>query len=145
MSKRGRPTRYTPELAAEICQRMSDGESLRGICKDEHMPPASTVRGWVLDDIEGFAERYTRARQLLAEHWAEELLDVSDEPPAVTGEGKYDSAYVQHQRLRVDSRKWLLSKVLPRVYGDKLDVTSDGKAVGLNIAIDLSDKQKDPA
>jgi hypothetical protein len=139
MTKRGRPSTYEPAVAAEICRRMADGESLRSVCRDEGMPAASTVRGWVIEDINGFAEQYTRARMLLAEHWADEVLEVSDDLPAMTGEGKYDSASVQHQRLRVDSRKWLLSKVLPKVYGDKLDVTSDGKQVGLNIAIDLTD------
>ena len=99
----------------------------------------------MLDDHEGFAAQYTRARMLLAERWAEEVLEVSDELPAMTDEGKIDSGGVAHQRLRVDSRKWLLSKVLPKIYGDKLDVTSDGKAVGLNIAIDLSDKKSEAA
>lgn len=118
---------------------MADGESLRSICEDVGMPPESTVRGWVIDDVDGFAAQYARARALQAERWAEEIMAISDELPAMTGEGKIDSAGVQHQRLRVDSRKWLLSKVLPKVYGDKIDVTSGGDKVGLSINIDLGE------
>ena len=139
VAKRGRPSLYTPELALDICKRMAHGESLRSICKPDEMPAPSTVRLWVLEDVNGFAEQYARARALQAENWAEEIMEISDELPAMTGEGKYDSASVQHQRLRVDTRKWLLSKVLPKVYGDKLDVTSKGEKVGLAINIDLGD------
>lgn len=139
MTKRGRPTIYTPEIADEICKRLSFGESLRAICRDEGMPNEATVRMWALDDKEGFYTQYARARELQAMRWAEEVLEISDEPPPITGEGKIDGAGVQHQRLRVDSRKWLLSKVLPKVYGDKIDVTSNGKGVGLAINIDLGD------
>lgn len=137
---RGRPSLYTPALASEICVRMADGESLRSICRDDHMPAASTVRLWVIEDHDGFSERYVKARALLAEHWADEIMSISDEPPPMTGEGKIDGSGVQHARLRVDTRKWLLSKVLPKVYGDKLDVTSKGEQVGLSITIDLGDK-----
>lgn len=139
-AKRGRPSVYDGKIAAEICRRMAEGESLRGICEDEHMPGESTVRSWVIDDVNGFSAQYARARALQAERWAEEIMHISDELPAMTGEGKYDSAAVQHQRLRVDTRKWLLSKVLPKVYGDRLDVTSKGEQVGLAINIDLGDK-----
>jgi hypothetical protein len=140
MKKKGRPLTYTAAIGKEICQRLSDGESLRAICRD-HSLATSTVRGWVLDDVEGFADQYARARVLQAENWAEELMEISDENPAMTSEGKIDSAGVQHQRLRVDSRKWIISRMLPKVYGDKIDVTSDGNAVGLNITIDLGDKE----
>jgi hypothetical protein len=145
MGKRGRPSSYDQVIAAEICRRTADGESLRSICKDANMPSEACVRRWALDDVQGFFAQYDMAIKLRAARWAEEVLEISDEPPAVTGEGKYDSAYVQHQRLRVDSRKWLLSKVLPKVYGDKIDVTSAGEKVGFAIAIDLSDKAKPEA
>lgn len=107
------------------------------------MPSEACVRRWALNDVEGFFAQYDTAIKLRAARWAEEVLDISDQEPPMTGEGKIDGAGVAHQRLRVDTRKWLLSKVLPKVYGDKLDVTSDGKAVGLAIAIDLSEKKED--
>lgn len=120
--KLGRPSKYTPELAREICIRMAGGETLRQVCRDDHMPAASTVRGWVVDNVDGFSEHYTRARTLLAEHWADEILEIADGSVERTMEGRLDGADVQQKRLQVDSRKWLLSKALPKVYGDKLDL-----------------------
>jgi hypothetical protein len=121
-AKLGRPSKYTPELAREICIRMAGGETLRQVCRDDHMPAASTVRGWVVDNVDGFSEHYTRARTLLAEHWADEILEIADGSVERTMEGRLDGADVQQKRLQVDSRKWLLSKALPKVYGDKLDL-----------------------
>lgn len=145
MSKRGRPSVFQQAIADEICRRVADGESLRSICRDDNMPDESTVRRWALEDVEGFFPQYDAALKIRAMRWAEEVLEISDELPPITGEGKIDGAGVAHQRLRVDSRKWLLSKVLPKVYGEKIDVTSDGKQVGLAIAIDLSDKKGEAA
>jgi len=49
---------YTPEIADEICQRLVAGESLTGVCEDDHMPDTDTVMQWFMDDIEGFQSRY---------------------------------------------------------------------------------------
>lgn len=123
---RGRPTVYTRAIADLICKRIASGMSLRQACADEDIPPASTVRGWVVDDIDGFAERYTRARMLLAEHWADELVEIADDSSrdmVLTKEGeKLDSEHVQRSRLRVDTRKWIIARMLPKVYGDKIDL-----------------------
>jgi hypothetical protein len=151
--KRGRPSSYTPEIAHEILRRIAEGESLRAICREDGFPPASTVRGWVLDDVNGFSEHYVRARQLQAEYWAEEILEITDDGTNDWME-KHDKdgnnigwqlngEHVQRSRLRTDTRKWLLSKVLPKVYGDKIDVTSAGKQVGFAINIDVDDKPSD--
>ena len=61
--KRGRPSKYTEAVAGEICTRLTGGETLREICRSsDHFPPESSVREWVVDDREGFAARYARAR-----------------------------------------------------------------------------------
>jgi hypothetical protein len=69
------------------------------------------------------ADRYAHAREAMIHTIAEEVLQISDTDPISIvdqhGISRYDSAAVQHQRLRVDSRKWLLSKMMPKVYGDK--------------------------
>ena len=72
------PSRYTPELAAEICQRLAAGETLRAICRDKHMPDEKAVREWVIDNRDGFAEPYRRARDLQLEHWADAIIDIED-------------------------------------------------------------------
>lgn len=125
---RGRPTRYTQEVARSICIRIASGESTRKIARDDDMPAESTIRLWVLDDVEGFAAQYTRAIQLRAMGWAEEVVEISDDGTndtyidPETGAEKTNHEIVARSRLRVDSRKWMLSKVLPKIYGDKLDL-----------------------
>lgn len=130
---RGRPSKYTLEIAEAICERLAAGESLNAICKDEGLPAEPTVRRWALDDVEGFAAKYTRAREQQADALAEEIITIADADPATLlqgGEGDtrivIDSAAVAHQRLRVDARKWFASKVAPKKYGDKVDVAHSG-------------------
>jgi hypothetical protein len=105
-----RETAYTTELAIEICRRMADGKSLREICRDNGMPPESTVRGWVLDDRDGFAARYGKARALLVERWADEIIEIADDVQLEPND----------RRVKIDTRKWLMSKLAPRRYGDRL-------------------------
>jgi len=128
--KAGRPTRYTQSIADDICSRIAAGESLRAICRDARMPTDTVVQEWASgeprdgrcpyeDGREAFAARYARAREQGYERMAEEILEISDD--IYTGpDGRGDNALVQQARLRVDSRKWLLSKMLPRKYGDRL-------------------------
>lgn len=125
----GRLTEYTPKIAKEILARIAAGESLRSICEPDEMPAASTVCTWVIDDREGFAEQYARARQLQAQLLADELFDISDdgsndwmERHDAEGENigwRENGEALQRSRLRVDTRKWYLSKVLPKIYGDR--------------------------
>lgn len=130
--KHGRPTTYTPEMATRICDDLSKGMTLREVCRADDMPPESTVRLWALRDEQGFSAQYTQAREIGYHAMADELLEIADDGTndwmerngddgagwAVNGE------HVQRSRIRLDTRKWLLSKALPKVYGDKLDHTS---------------------
>ncbi len=104
-----RPSDYSPELAAQICQRISEGESLRAICRDETMPATSTVCLWLTKYAE-FSEQYARAREAQADALAEEVLEIADDK---TGDAQRD-------RLRFDARKWYAGKVAPKKYGDKV-------------------------
>lgn len=124
-----RPVR-SPELAAEICNRMRAGKSLRQVCRDDDMPSRTFVLDWLNDDT-AFASQYARAREALVEHWADEIIAISDdaaddyaERERENGE-KYEAFspdHVNRARLRIDSRKWLMSKLAPRKYGDKLEL-----------------------
>lgn len=123
--KRPRPT-YSPAVADEICARLAGGESLIAICRDEHLPAERTVRGWVVDDYEGFAPKYARARDIGLERMAEETVEIADDSGldvVMTEDGpRADGEVVQRAKLRVDTRKWLLSKLAPKRYGDRLQV-----------------------
>lgn len=128
----GRPTSYTEALAEEICRRTADGETLSQICRDEHMPPRRTVVDWALDDRAGFSARYARARELLLERWADDITEIAEDGTndwmeRETKSGRIVKALndeaVARSRLRIDSRKWLLSKLKPERYGDSLKLT----------------------
>lgn len=133
MSEAGRPSKFTPEIADAICNRLADGETLIAICRDEDMPGESTVRGWVLEDRGGFSAKYAQARLVGYERMADELLDISDDARNdwMERRGEDDAGWaangehMNRSRLRVDTRKWLLSKALPKVYGDKVQVGGD--------------------
>ena len=134
----GRPVRYSDEIAAEILQRLTAGEGLATICKSPGMPVESAVRQWVDQDRDGFAARYARARERGYERWAEEILQIADADYAGP-DGTTDHALVQQARLRVDSRKWLLSKMLPKRYGDKVGIENSG-AITVRIIHGLGDE-----
>jgi hypothetical protein len=84
----------------------------------------STFNLWVNEDVELAAE-YARAREDLIERIANEVLELSDADVGMQPDGKKDWAAVQKHRLQVDSRKWLLSKLAPKKFGDKLELTGD--------------------
>jgi hypothetical protein len=108
-------TNYTREVADIICTRMSEGESLRSICRDPGLPSEGTVRGWAVRDVDGFGERYRAARQMLLEYWADQILDIADD----------EEADPRSRQIRTGVRQWLMSKLAPRRYGDKLQLAGD--------------------
>lgn len=123
---------YTPEIAETILERLSDGEGLIAICRDDGMPSDGAVRYWVESDHDGFATRYAQARARGVERLADEILELSDDATRdvkTTADGRetVDYEVVARSKLRVDSRKWLLSKLLPKTYGDKLDLNHSGE------------------
>lgn len=148
---RGRPSSYTEAIALEICSRLADGESLKSICKDEHMPANATVRAWALDNVEGFSAQYTRARELGYSLLAEEMMAIADTPVVgvkttskATGIETTEGDMIEHRRLQVDTRKWMLSKMLPKIYGDKITNELTGKD-GKDLVFGLKDVSTDRA
>lgn len=134
----GRPTKYTKELADTICELLAMGDSMRTISKDESMPAMSTLFKWLREHQE-FSEQYAKAKLESIDAMAEELLDIADNGAndymeRQNSDGStyevYNGDAVQRSRLRVDTRKWLMSKMKPKKYGDKLDVTSAGERLG---------------
>lgn len=134
--KTGRPSKYTPQVAAEIAQRLSMGEPLRKICRDDHMPEWRTVYDWLAKD-EDLSARVARAREAGYEALAEEALEIADERPEVnelidkkTGEVlniDLSSAYIAWQRNRIETRLKLLACWAPSKYGNKVQMGGDPK------------------
>ena len=123
-----RASTYTPELAAEICERIADGEPLRQICRDEGMPAWRTVYDWIEANTD-FAARIARARNLGFDAIAEDTIQLIDEDPERYGTqfgDKVDPGHVQWQKNRVEQRLKLLAKWSPKKYGDRIEVEHSG-------------------
>lgn len=114
MAKVGAPSTYTNELADLICERIAAGESLRSICKDDGIPASSTIFKWLNENKE-FSEQYARAREAQVEGLIDELVEIADETDQEAGA-------VAQSKLRIDTRKWFISKVAPVKYGESLQI-----------------------
>lgn len=152
MSKKiGRPTKYTQKLAEAICDEIADGKSLRTICADEKMPDRTQIFRWLRKN-EDFRLQYARAKEEAVEAMIEDIVDISDDGTndymtITKGDHSYnveDREVTNRSRLRVDTRKWIVSKLKPKKYGDKVDITSDGKAIKGNTIVfeDFRDEAK---
>ncbi len=150
----GRPTKYSKKLVDDICGLIVDGLSVREISRREDMPAMSTIFSW-LDKYEDFAEQYARAKDMQIEMMAEEILDIADdaqndwmerrnEDGEVIGE-VVRAEHITRSRVRIDARKWLMGKLKPKKYGDKVvqEVTGkDGGAIQHQHEVSASDKLK---
>lgn len=134
MSGQGRPSIYTLDLADTFLARLAEGRSVRSICRDDDMPVTTTIFRWLRED-ESFKQRYEVANEARAHALAEDILEIADDgkndwmeknDPENPGY-RVNGEHVQRSRLRVDSRKWLASKILPKNYGDKTTTEVHGK------------------
>jgi len=111
------------QMAQQVFDRMRSGLSALKACKDVGLNQ-STFNDWMNAD-KALSAEYARAREELQDLIADEVLDIADSPPGLTEHGSVDSGSVADKRLRVDSRKWYLSKVAPKKYGDKVTLAGD--------------------
>jgi len=102
-------------------------KSLRDLSRELGIP-VSTIFAW-LNRTEN-KPIYKLAGEERAEALASELISIANEPVPTTPFGTMDSAAVQDKRVRIDTIKWVASKMLPRQYGEKLDLTSGGDPLG---------------
>jgi hypothetical protein len=126
--KTGRPPIYDPYIAAEILMRLANTEPLTRICMDKHLPHYTTVIEWVIDDVDGFAKRYARARMIAAEAHFEHTLAIADNTSgdfvvymdkAGNPQVKANHYEINRARLMVDARTWYLAKLYPRKFGEQ--------------------------
>lgn len=128
MSKIGRPSDYSEKTAAHICAEISSGRSLRSICEDKGMPDKSTVFRWI-SKHPSFCDQYARAQEDRTAALAEDILEIADE-------GNIED--VQRAKLRIDTRKWLMSKMAPKKYGEKTEIdhkSSDGSMTPVRVEL----------
>lgn len=131
----GRPTDYSAETADAICERLADGESLRAICATEEMPAKGTVCRW-LAEHEEFQDQYRRAREAQADTLFDEMLDIADDGlndwmARKNREGdivgwRENGEAIRRSQLRVDTRKWVIGRLQPKKYGDRVTNVLEG-------------------
>ena len=135
----GRPSSYSPKLAAAICERISHSDQgLEHICASPGFPPVKNVWRWLsATEADGktpkypeFREKYARARDSQAEFIAMQTLAIADDGEAdrvtrVREDGTeyqaVDVEHIQRSRLRVDARKWVAAHLAPKKWGDRID------------------------
>lgn len=134
MLKPGRPTDYSQELGDVICAKIAEGMSVRNICLEEDMPCTTTFYRWMRLHKE-FREQYAKAKDDQADALVEEILDIADDGTNdwienYDREGnstgwKENKEAINRSRLRVDTRKWLASKLKAKKYGDSTILRGD--------------------
>ena len=118
---------YSPALADRVCELMVEGLSLRKICEMSSMPSRQSIFNW-LQNNEEFREKYEIARLMQVECWTHEIIEIADDTSGdfvinERGERVVDHENINRARLKIDARKWLMSKLHPQRYGDR--VTAD--------------------
>lgn len=121
---KGRPTKYSLELADRICEHIAtSNKGIHKIADIEGINPSSIFQ-WLLD-YPDFSNKYARARELQAELLADEIIDIADDSTndtILTDNGEMpNNEWIARSKLRVDARKWKASKLAPKKYGDKLE------------------------
>ncbi len=134
-SSTGRPTDYNDDVAASICAELADGKSLRTICAADGMPDKATVFRWIAKH-EVFRDQYALARATQADALFDELIDIADDGSNDWMERKNadgqnigwteNGEALRRSVLRVDARKWVVSKLLPKKYGERITNVVEG-------------------
>jgi transposase-like protein len=146
-ARMGRPTLYSPELADRILFELSEGRTVRDVCRADGMPASSTVRLWVLEDRGDFGARYRQARAFAQDDMRDEILEIVDDGrndwmERRTRDGHTETVpyreNIQRSRLRYDARRWMASNQLPK-RRDKQDTPNakDDEALAWEVYIKL--------
>ena len=127
-----RPSSFTQAKADVICLRLAEGASLRSICAEEGQPDQTTVYRWLRDNEE-FRQQYARAREDQAETLFDQMVTIADTPligtktvTKATGVEMTEGDMIEHRRLQVETRKWVLGKMAPKKYGERQQIEHSG-------------------
>ena len=130
---------YSDAIARRICERIMRGEKIKEICKDPRMPSYDVFVSWLAHPkLVDFREMYYYARRIQAELLVDEIIEIADDSkddwkPRYNKDGDIieyipDKEAIQRSRVRIDTRKWLAAKLMPRIYGERLQ--TDHEVVG---------------
>lgn len=123
---------YSDELADTVCELIANGTSFKELDKIDGIPDSSTIIRWAFRNEGGtFSEKYNEAQKTRIYRLAHETLNIADDSQGDQtcddyGNVKQDHEYVNRSKLRIDTRKWLASKLLHNIFGEKLEVVGKG-------------------
>lgn len=133
----GRPSLYSDELAEKICHEFATTDKgLREICEEEGMPEMRTIQRWITEN-ESFRRKYAHARELQAEYLADQIIEIADDKHGDVmmikrGDEEVEAEnreFINRSRVKIDARKWKASKLYPKKYSERVDITSDGEKI----------------
>ena len=135
-----------PEQFAAIIADVNSGSALH-LALEAHGANRKAFYALIAQDDDA-REKYARAKRQCCEAWAAETLEIADQDPKLVEirndrgevvEVKIDTAYEQWRKTRIETRKWHLAKLLPRVYGDSMDLRHSGAVAHV---LNIHDEQK---
>lgn len=135
-------TRWCPEIAHELCERMANGETIDQMAKEPHMPDGRSIRRWI-EQHPDFGQDYARARVAQMHAWADQIVKLSDENvetdykvsvdldsadlEKIEENGvvifRYKRKYIDRAKLMIDTRKWLMARIAAEDFGEKQQVS----------------------
>ena len=144
------PRKLTIPAIKAICLRIAEGKSVQASLELEGWKSRRAFHQFLMDNPEA-REIYKTAVSVRAEGWAEELIDIADDGTrdtvTVERNGRTEEVvnhdHIKRSALRIDTRKWLISKHLPKTYGDKMQLVGDGGGPVEHIVKGMTDEDLD--
>ena len=141
------PDTWNQEAIDDVLERVSQGATLKSCCRgpDARIPEV-TFRRWLLKNVNGLWDLYARARELQLESWADELKELADicregVRTTVRPDGGVETVtgdMIERAKLQIDTRKWLMSKIAPKKYGDRTDTNVNVGGTGKAIVVEIN-------
>jgi hypothetical protein len=132
----GRPATYNKETWKAIFERIGEGASLTTAIKRPGISHAHAYR--MLEQFPELAAAYDKAKMERADRLAEEIVELADADIPSHLQGVEISAWVNQKRLQVDARKWVASKLKPKMYGDRIDVSVRDERISVLDALEAA-------
>ena len=121
------------QLAELVPEYMANGMSMRQSCIKAGLTAQTFLRA--VDDSPALAERYAQARGALLDAMVDQILTLADAPVPTLDNGATDPGMVRQRQLQIDARRWVLSKLAPSKYGDRLDVSVSDTRISISGAL----------
>lgn len=130
--------RYHPEkIWTEILDQIANGESLASALRKPGMPSYALAKIHLRSDP-ALREAYDQAVKDRADHMAEALIDLADEPIPEGLDPASRSAWVQNKRVRLDTRKWIASRTFRQAWGERVDLSVNHTQISISAALEAA-------